>query len=46
MLPNSLTDQDLKENDTTEDWDFVPLEVPPTSNDTPNASASCSDNTH
>ena len=50
MLPNSLTDQNLKENDTTEDWDFVPLEVsptePPTSNDTPSASDSSSDNTH
>ena len=46
MLPNSLTDQDLKEYVTTEDWDFVPLEVPPTSNDTPSASDSCSDNTH
>ena len=50
MLPNSLTDKDLKENDTTEDWDFVPLELPPTepptSNDTPSANDSCSDNTH
>ena len=43
MLPNSLTDKDLKEVDTTEDWDSVPLEVPPTepltSSDTPSASA-------
>ena len=50
MLHNSLTDKDLKEVDTTEDWDSVPLEVPPTelltSSDTPSASASCSENTH
>ena len=49
MLPNSLTDKSLKK-DTTEDWDFVPLEVPPTepptSNDTPSASDSSSDNSH
>ena len=50
ILPNSLTDKDLKEVDTTEDWNSVPLEVSPTepltSSDTPSASASCNDNTH
>ena len=50
MLPISFTDKDLKGKGRPEDWDFVPLEVPPTepptSDDTPSASASCIDNTH
>ena len=29
MLLNSSSNNDLKGKDTTEDWDFVPVEVPP-----------------
>ena len=48
MLPNSLTDNDMTEKSTTDDWDFGLLEMPPTqepptNNDSP--SASSSDNT-
>ena len=48
MLPNSLTDNNLTGKSINDDWEFGPLEIPPTqepftNNDSP--SASSSDNT-
>ena len=50
MLPNSLTENDLTEKSTTDDWDFGPLEIPPTqepttNNDSPSASSNDSTET-
>ena len=42
MLLNSSSSKDLEEKCTTEDWDFVPVEKPP-SDVTPSASANPSD---
>ena len=45
ILPNRVTDNDLTEKGTTDDWDSLPFQIPPTeesptSNDSPSASSS------